>query len=153
MELLRPAAPPDSPAIRALIAAVYAEYGCVLDEEEEPHLRDPGAYFRESGGDFWVLETDGQVRATVAVALHDDAAELKSLYAHPELRGKGVGARLAEHAMQHARERGRRRMFLWSDTRFEAAHRLYRRLGFVEVGSRELHDSNHSVELGFERPI
>jgi putative acetyltransferase len=43
-----------------------------------------------------------------------------------------------------------RKMILWSDTRFLAAHRLYRNLGFREIGTRELNDSNNSVEYGFE---
>jgi putative acetyltransferase len=41
-------------------------------------------------------------------------------------------------------------MFLWSDTRFTDAHRLYRSLGFRDCGYRELNDSNNSKEYGFE---
>ena len=151
MSLLRPVIKEDVPSILRLIDGVYAEYGCKLDAEgEEPHLLDPGAYFRAAGGEFWVVEEGDVIGATVAVMLHPDTSELKSLYVHSSLRRQGWGRRLTELAVEHARRHGRTNMFLWSDTRFVEAHRLYRRLGFQECGYRELHDSNDSKEYGFE---
>ncbi|HEX7999900.1 MAG TPA: GNAT family N-acetyltransferase [Pyrinomonadaceae bacterium] len=152
--LLRLVESKDVPSILELIDGVYAEYGCKLDaENEERHLLNPGAYFRRSGGEFWVVEEDGVIRATVAVQLHADASELKSLYVHSSLRRQGWGRRLTNLAIEHARERRSPRMFLWSDTRFTDAHRLYRSLGFKECGYRELNDSNNSKEYGFEMPL
>lgn len=154
MAHLRPTLPGDVPGILALIGAVYAEYDCRLDaENEEPHLLQPGPHFREGGGEFWVVEDEGEIRATVAVGVRDEEAELKSLYVHPALRRQGWGRRLVEHALDHARRAGCSRLVLWSDTRFENAHRLYRALGFRECGLRELNDSNQSVELGFETDL
>ena len=151
MPLLRPVVLEDVPSILSLIDEVYGEYGCKLDaENEERHLLDPGAYFRADGGEFWVVEEDGAVRATVAVQLHTDASELKSLYVHSSLRRQGWGRKLTNLAIEHARQSGRRRMFLWSDTRFTDAHRLYRSLGFQDCGYREFNDTNDSKEYGFE---
>lgn len=149
--MLRPVIKEDVPSILRLIAEVYAEYGCKLDaENEEQHLLDPVAHFRAGGGEFWIVEAGGTLRATVAVVLHPDASELKSLYVHSSLRRQGWGRRLTELAIEHARRHGRRSMFLWSDTRFVEAHRLYRGLGFRQSGYRELNDSNNSKEYGFE---
>lgn len=154
MPLLRPVRPEDVPSILLLIDEVYAEYGCKLDaENEERHLLDPGSYFRADGGEFWVVEEDETIRATVAVQLHAEASELKSLYVHSSLRRQGWGRKLTELAMEHARASGKRRMFLWSDTRFADAHRLYRSLGFLDCGYRELNDSNNSKEYGFEMQL
>jgi putative acetyltransferase len=155
MPLLRPVVPEDVPGILLLIDGVYAEYGCKLDaEKEERHLLDPIAHFRADGGEFWVVLEDGEVRATVAVQLHSaDASELKSLYVHSSLRRQGWGRRLTNLAIEHALGRGRTRMFMWSDTRFVEAHRLYRSLGFRDCGYRELNDSNNSKEFGFEMPL
>jgi putative acetyltransferase len=148
---LRPTVPEDVPGILALIREVYGEYGCVLNAEgEERHLLEPGPYFRARGGEFWVVEDAGSIVATTAVMLEDDAGELKTLYVHPSLRRQGWGRKLTELTIDYVRDRGKRRMILWSDTRFLDAHRLYRSLGFREMGTRELHDSNNSVEYGFE---
>jgi N-acetylglutamate synthase-like GNAT family acetyltransferase len=150
----RPTIPEDVPGIHALIGEVYGEYDCVLEvETDERHLLEPGPYFRAHGGEFWVVEEDGSITATTAVLLHDDAGELKSLYVHPTLRRQGWGRRLTMLAIDYARAHGKRKMILWSDTRFVDAHRLYRSMGFLEMGTRELHDSNNSVEYGFEMAI
>jgi putative acetyltransferase len=151
---LRPTVPADVPGILALISEVYAEYDCILDaENEEQHLLEPGAYFRGHGGEFWVVEAEGSILATVAVILHEDAGELKTLYVHPSLRRQGWGRKLTTLAIDYARARGKRKMILWSDTRFTDAHRLYRGMGFREMGRRDLHDSNNSIEYGFETEI
>ena len=151
---LRPTIPEDVPGILSLIAGVYKEYDCVLDAEgEERHLLEPGPYFRSHGGEFWVVEEDGHIRATAAVLLHEDEGELKSLYVHPSLRKQGWGKRLTELAINYARKHEKSKMILWSDTRFEDAHRLYRNLGFQQTGVRELRDSNNTVEYGFEMQL
>jgi GNAT superfamily N-acetyltransferase len=152
MPAIRPTRPDDVSAIIALIGEVYAEYDCVLDaENEDTYLLDPGPYFRERGGEFWVVEDeDGRIVATIAVLLHDDAAELKCLYVQRSLRRQGWGRRLTELTMDHARRAGRTRMILWSDTRFIEAHRLYWSMGFARSGVRELHDSNNTTEFGFK---
>ena len=151
---LRPTIPEDVPGILKLIGEVYAEYDCVLDAEgEERHLLEPGPYFRAHGGEFWVVEEDGTIRATAAVMLHEGSGELKTLYVHPSLRRQGWGRRLTDLAIDFARAAEKRKMILWSDTRFVDAHRLYRSMGFSEMGIRDLKDSNNTVEYGFEMSL
>lgn len=149
--LLRPTIPEDVKQILSLIEGVFQEYDLKLDaENEDTHLLSPGPYFRARDGEFWIVEESGAILATVAVFLNGDAGELKALYVHPSLRKQGWGRRLTELAIDYARNAGKSRMILWSDTRFTDAHRLYRNMGFDEFGKRDLHDSNDSVEFGFE---
>ncbi|MGE0478967.1 MAG: GNAT family N-acetyltransferase [Phycisphaerae bacterium] len=150
---LRPALPRDTPAVQRLIATIFADYDYVLDvEREDPHLRDPGGYFRATGGEFWVVENAaGEIVATVAVYLHTDAAELKSLYVAAPVRRAGLGRRLTELVLGYARQCGRRTLFLWSDTRFSDAHRLYEKLGFVRDGVRNICCANEFAEYHFTR--
>ena len=61
------------------------------------------------------------VRAWIEDVVVDDAA-----------RGRGVGQRLNQHAIELARSRGAKTVDLTSRPSREAANRLYRRLGFVE---------------------
>lgn len=149
----RPVQPADTPGIIEMIRQVFREYEYELDLEEDRHLLDPGAYFRARGGEFWVIEADGAVRATAGVLLHPDAGELKTLYADARYRGRGWGRRLVELSIEHARRAGRSRFRLWSDTRFREAHRLYRRMGFAEVRYRLLNDAYRSTEFGFEMEL
>lgn len=147
---VRPVVEGDIPQVLALVREVYAEYGQRLNTEEEPWWLSPGASFRDTGGEFWVVEADGVVRATAGVKLHEDDGELKCLYVHRSLRRQGWGRRLTVMAMEHARRARRTKFTLWSDTRFEEAHRLYESMGFRRTGFRDLHDSNNTQEHGFE---
>lgn len=150
-ERVRPAEAEDTEQVLALIGGVFREYGCVLDaKNEDTHLLRPGPYFREHGGEFWVVTRGTHVIATIGIVLHPDAGELRCLYVHRNARRCGLGRRLSEMAIEYARHRGRTRVFLWSDTRFGHAHQLYRAMGFHQTGSRELHDSNDTSEIGFD---
>lgn len=141
----------DVPQIVKLIGDIWAEYDCVLNTAvEEIYLLTPDEYFHAHGGDFWVVVEDGQIIATVAVMMNDEeTAELKSLYVHKDFRRGGLGEKLTKMTLDFSREKGARKMILWSDTRFTKAHRLYERIGFERVGQRELDDLNSSVEFGF----
>jgi len=153
---LRPIETADTESLQKLIGDIYAEYGLVLDlEDVDRHLVDPGPYFRGPGGECWVLD-DGldRVVATVAVKLLDArTAELKSLYVHPRLRRRGLASQLTARVEAWARETGRTRVELWSDTRFDNAHLFYRRLGYVQAGERDLGDWQHTREYGFFKEL
>ncbi|CAN5625360.1 GNAT family N-acetyltransferase [soil metagenome] len=152
---IRPVIKRDIPQIIKLISDIWAEYDCILDTNiEEKYLLAPDVYFRQQDGEFWIVEEDNKIFATVAIMMLDEkTAELKSLYVHKNFRKQGLGEKLTELAINFARKKGRNKINLWSDTRFTKAHRLYERLGFERSGKRELHDLNNSVEFGFKRKI
>jgi len=144
----------DSPEVIELVAEVWREFDCVLlIDIEERHLLDPGKYFREHGGEFWVVRENGKLIATAGVKINDTVAEMKTLYVKKEFRGRGLGTELTNLAIETALERGVKSFELWSDTRFTAAHQMYERLGFVKFGERDLGDHNHTKEFGFRRDI
>ena len=81
-------------------------------------------------------------------------AELHRLYLDAEQRGRGTGRALTEAALAWCRTRGIEELILWSDTRFDLAHRLYTRMGFRLTGERTLpDDANQSREYRFERRV
>ncbi len=65
-----------------------------------------------------------------------DQGELANIAIAPGFRGRGLGARLLEHVLERARARGVRKVFLEVRASNEAAHALYARFGFEEVGRR-----------------
>jgi putative acetyltransferase len=149
---VRMALPADAASIQQLINGIFGEYGLALIMDGvDAHLAQPAEYFQAGGGEFWVVEDGGQIVATVGVLPHDgDAVELKALYVYPSIRRQGWGRRLTKLVMDYAKATGKKRVILWSDTRFTDAHRLYRGLGFLPFGRRELHDIYDSSEYGFE---
>jgi GNAT superfamily N-acetyltransferase len=147
-----------------VIKIVYDEYGFGwYPDGYHADLYALDAAYWQQGDEFYVAYLDGQPVGTVAVEFFPQIpvgvqeplvriagcdCSLERLYVLPSARGTGIGRRLTEHVMQRARERGATRMEIWSDVLFEAAHRLYERLGAVQVSERLCDDPLQSPEVG-----
>jgi len=156
MLTVRPAASSDVAGVVDLIGRVYLEYGFVyVPEVEVPDLFRFDRHYAPPRGAFFVVREEDAVVGSVGVErLDDDSAELHRLYLDARLRGRGTGRALVEAALGWCREQRIPRMILWSDTRFDQAHRLYERMGFRRTGERILPDDlNQTREYGFERPV
>lgn len=154
---LRPATASDAAAIIALIESCWSEYpNLVLDiDADMPELRAPAAHFAARGGMLWVAEDGGKLIGSVAAAaLAAEEWEIAKMYVARAWRGTGLAARLLRLAEDRARAGGARRIQLWSDTRFAAAHRFYEKHGYVRSGPmRALNDTQNSLEFGFAKPL
>lgn len=86
---------------------------------------DPG---RDAG---WIAEVDGEPAGCVFCVHRDDAtAQLRLLLVEPSARGLGLGGRLVEECLRHARERGYQRIVLWTRDPLVAARHIYETAGF-----------------------
>lgn len=164
LPLVRPARDGDAQDLFGLITLCFAEYaGCYMDPHEDmPDIARAGGWAarvsegRALGGAFLVVEdAGGRVGACIAVDFPvDDVAEIHRLYVRPDLRGKGLAARLVGECERIARDAGARSIVAWSDTRFSTAHRLYERLGYARMGeTRALGDISNSMEYHFHRSL
>ena len=139
----------DAPGVVALIGRVFAEYGFVYEPVSEvPDLTDFDSHYAAPGGGFFVVREGALVVGSVGVERLDaHTAELHRLYVDAHLRGRGTGRALVCAVLDWCRAHGLSRLILWSDTRFEQAHRLYTRTGFRHTGERHLADDiNHTRE-------
>jgi GNAT superfamily N-acetyltransferase len=153
---VRAAASADAPGVVQLIGRVYTEYGFVyVPEVEVPDLFRFDQHYAPPRGTFFVVREDDVIVGSVGVErLDDGSAELHRLYLDARLRGRGTGRALVEAVLDWCRTQKIRRLILWSDTRFDQAHRLYERMGFQRTGERVLPDDlNQTREYGFERPV
>ena len=147
----------DAAGFIALIGACWAEYpGCVMDmERENTELRALATHYADKGGALWVSEDNGRVVGMAAVApLDGDCWEIGKVYVDRAHRGSGLAQALMVTAESYARAAGARDVKLWSDTRFERAHRFYEKLGYVRAGPiRVLHDLSRSLEFAYTKPL
>jgi putative acetyltransferase len=167
---IRLATPRDTAAVVGVVRAVYDEYGFTWDVEEyHADLYNLQAYYLDRGHPFLVAEDQGgAIIGTAGLELFDQLpgewgtsvqvvdtlrlggcdCSLERLYVHPSARRQGAGSALLETVLDEARGRHRRGLEIWSDKRFEEAHRLYRRFGAAPVAERICHDPDQSPEWG-----
>src|SRR5580765_6386898 len=119
-----PFEPVHEAGFRTLVSDTLREF------EFDPDLADPaGAY--ES---LWVAVADGEVVGSVALReLTPAERQLKRMYLRPDQRGRGLGRRLLETALERARADGVSVIRLDTGERMEAARSLYEAYGFRRV--------------------
>ena len=95
-----------------------------------------------------------------AAAGHGEAPQQPStwevcrVYVHPSQHGSGLAHHLLDTAEAHAVAAGAARLVLWSDTRFDRAHRFYEKRSYVRSGPiRVLHDISNSLEFAYAKPV
>ena len=81
---------------------------------------------------FAVAELDGKIVGSIVInGLSDDEARLRWFLVHPDARGRGLGRQLIDGALAFCRDRGFKRVTLWTISELKAAAHLYRQAGFV----------------------
>ncbi|MFI7634783.1 GNAT family N-acetyltransferase [Nonomuraea sp. NPDC049400] len=99
-------------------------------------------FSRDAG---WIAEVDGE-RAGCVFCVHQDetTAKLRMLLVEPSARGHGIGRRLVEECVRHAKAEGYKRMTLWTRDSLVSARRIYQAAGF------ELESEEKGTENGVE---
>src|SRR6476620_9158686 len=125
-----PFEPAHEAGFRTRVSETLREFGFEPDPEIDADLADPaGAY--ES---LWVAVADGEVVGSVALRqLTSAERQLKRMYLRPDQRGRGLGRRLLETALERARADGVSVIRLDTSERMEAARSLYEAYGFRRV--------------------
>ena len=129
--------PGDLGEIVRLHGVLYAdEYG--LDNTFEAYVAGPLSEFvllkDRRGQRIWVVEVAGKVVGCIAIVRNaEGVAQLRWFILTPDTRGKGLGKRLMEEAVNYSREAGYRRIILWTFSELETAIALYKRWGFEKT--------------------
>jgi ribosomal protein S18 acetylase RimI-like enzyme len=139
------ARPDELGRIGELTAAIYVAAGYISPENSYIlRLRDAVSRAREA--ELLVATHDGEPTGTVTYCRHGSPwaqltvpgeAEFRMLAVVPAARGLGLGEALVRHCIARAREDDCRTIRLSTEPVMHAAHRIYRRLGFLRTPERD----------------
>jgi GNAT superfamily N-acetyltransferase len=154
---IRPGRDSNADGFIAVVTACWGEHPSIkIDIDAElPELRALASHYAGKGGALWAADADGRIVGMIGVAPCTDGAwEVVRLYMLQPYRGTDLAPRLLSLAEAHARAAGATRLVLWSDTRFDRAHRFYEKHSYVRRGPiGVLHDISNSLEFGYAKPV
>jgi putative acetyltransferase len=126
----------DDPALAALIRVVMKSVGADVagSSIHDAEVDSMCANYSEARAAYFVVEDGGRLLGGGGIGplagAGDEVCDLRKMYFLPELRGRGIGARLLQECLAAARARGYRRCYLETRAGMEAAQKLYLRTGF-----------------------
>ncbi|MBN8862413.1 MAG: GNAT family N-acetyltransferase [Sphingobacteriales bacterium] len=124
-----------------------------MEAVDEWVLTNPDKALLDTGGAILMAEWDGRPVGTVALRkVADDCYEFTKMAVDPAYRRRGIAEELTKASFRHAAILGAQEIILYSNTKNEAAIRLYERIGFqhlpVEKGVYER--ANVKMRIGIE---
>jgi GNAT superfamily N-acetyltransferase len=113
----------------------YADIGQTVEEYVSENI-SLLTNLKPPEGVIYIVEIDGKIAGTGAVKRYRESwGEFKRMYIRPEFRGKGYSRILINKLFEKGNEFGWKEYILDTPPFSEAAHGLYRSVGFVERGS------------------
>ena len=89
---------------------------------------------------FTVAVLDGKIVGSIVInGLSDETAQLRWFLVHPDARGRGLGRQLIDGALAFCREKGYKKVTLWTISELKAAANLFLHAGFT-VTREETHE-------------
>jgi len=110
-----------------------------MEESDRKTLDDPFGAVVDRGGDVLIVRDGEEIVGCVAIVPgRDGAFELSKMAVTPAARGRGLGRRLVQAAVDRARELGAVTVFLGSSTKLPNAVHLYEAAGFQHVPAEQI---------------
>lgn len=97
-------------------------------------LGQPGKLIIEKGGEILFAVAGEEIAGTVALKpVDEDTAEMTKMAVDEAYQGHKIGWKLAEGILELAKNRGFKKVVLYSNTKLVPALTMYQRLGFREI--------------------
>jgi ribosomal protein S18 acetylase RimI-like enzyme len=122
----------------------------VVAKLEQELVDLPGKYSVPEGALFIAYLDDDVAGCVAGFKSERGAFEVTRLWVRSECRGKGVGDKLVEALLSAASHAGYKSAVLRSHKEMASAHKVYRRMGFVEVVGNTHFSNFEGIEIAMQ---
>ncbi len=149
----------DNKQIKNIIQSVILEMGApkIGTAYEDISLEDMFTAYQKDNAIYFVVEHDGKVLGGGGIAQLDDVkkntCELQKMYFMPQIRGKGLGAKMIEKCILKAKEFGYNQCYLETMPYMTAARKLYAKNGFSQIDSPMGNTCHYSCDVWMIRTL
>ncbi len=139
VEIVRGYIPGSIGRVAELHGVYYHEhwgFGLFFEAKVATGLSEFLGRYDENRDGFWIALMEGRVEGSIAIdGIHADTegAQLRWFIMSDALRGRGIGNRLINIAMDFCENKGHERVYLWTFDDLNAARHLYEKRGFKLV--------------------
>ena len=131
----------DRDAAAQVISTVLAEYGLSWQPTEaDRDVVEVEQAYLQSGGEFWVVELQGNIVGTAAyypITRGEQAVEIRKMYLLPQVRGQGLGRYLLQQLENAIAEKGFKEIWLETASVLSEAVVLYENNGYQPASGVE----------------
>ena len=124
----------DRAVAASVIRDVLIEYGLPWEPKgADRDVIEVERFYLAAGGEFWVVERQGQVVGTAAyypIERGNQAVEIRKMYLLPALRGKGLGKYLLQQLEETIAAKGFKEIWIETASVLKEAVQLYQRSGY-----------------------
>jgi putative acetyltransferase len=124
----------DRSGTSAIVSSILAAYGLNWEPDgADEDVMDIETYYFDRGGDFWVVEENGQLVGTCAYYPSNrgvGAVEIRKMYLLPNVRGCGLGRYLLGQLERVIAKKGYTQIWLETASSLKEAVRLYELNGY-----------------------
>lgn len=104
-----------------------------VEAKDELMLSDPQGEIIDKGGMIFYAKYDNKIVGTVALLKIDEITfELSKMAVTDGVQGMGIGQKLLEHCLKIAKQKGIKKLILYSNRKLSPALYLYQKFGFKE---------------------
>jgi putative acetyltransferase len=112
----------------------WIEHFFQIEAHDREMLDNPVEYIIKDGGQiFFALSGEKAVGTVALLRVGEESFELAKMAVAPEYRGLKIGDKLMSACLEYAKNVGKRRVFLLSNTKLAPALALYKKSGFREI--------------------
>ncbi len=111
-------------------------FGLFFETKVATELAEFLRRYNEKRDGFWIALLNGHIEGSITIDGIDtehEGAHLRWFIVSDALRGRGIGNRLINTAIDFSRNKGYKRVYLWSFEGLNAARHLYEKNGFKLV--------------------